>query len=567
MLPKTAMAAWRISRKPIRPRWIGLFACFGSVVFFSFSVRAETKTADLWHPHAEWTYEDIEYSGNPFDIDAIAAFSDGIRAGLFYDGGNSWKLRYMCSKPGAFSFAVSSANADLDGRSGTVICTDTVGRPGPLVPGGPDGTLFFDAALGHPIVPAWAMMPFLYEAAPYQAHEPTMEQLETWMDRHIGSADGSGGAGFRGAHFQGPANRWYDHGCDGTRADCRGGLNPDPATFRKYEAVFAKLAERNAHAHFWMFWDCERDKCDQFHDGPVRSWRARLKSLFRRSFPRGSFEENRRRQLRLRKYMARRWGAISNWMVGEGFDNFEDDAAEYANRWFRDIRDHMPWHHFIGMRGYKNRLDRIICAECNYVSFESQEEKGAMTHDRWRASRVAATDRPVFEEDRYRYIRNHHKGPKNSDDQLMYMWGQAMNLGVGAIYGYLEGSSGHFSRYEGYPEEWARGIRAWHDFWYATPTDPHHRFLSGMEYCDDLSPDSKSICERGESYVFHRENASSLRFDISGLKSASAKAVALDAESGQFHDLGEFSRNRTSWSAPESSSWVLAIGDFPTPLK
>jgi hypothetical protein len=85
-----------------------------------------------------------------------------------------------------------------------------------------------------------------------------------------------------------------------------------------------------------------------------------------------------------------------------------------------------------------------------------------------------------------------------------------------------------------------------------------------MEYCNDLSPDSKSICARGESYVFHRENASSLRFDISGLKSASAKAVALDAKSGRFHDLGEFSRDRTSWSAPGSSTWVLAIGDFPS---
>jgi len=495
---------------------------------------AQTKTTNLWHPYAEWTFENIGYSGNPFDIDAIAHFSDGRKPGLFYDGGNSWKLRYMCTRPGTFTFSVSSANAGLDGKSGTVVCGDTVGGPGPLVPGGPGDTLFFDPALGHPVVPAWAMFPNLLDDNPDEA------EVEEWMDNHLVGDDWTRGSQFRGAHFSGPSNRWYNHACDGRRTNCKNSRDPDPETFRKYERIFEKLARRNAFAHIWLFWDCQRDKCDQFHD-------------------------DRAPQLRLRKYMARRWGAISNWMVGEGFDNFEDDTTEYANQWFRDLKDHMPWHHFIGMRGYKNRLDRIICTDCNYASFESQEEKGPMTFDRWRASRAAADDRPVFEEDRYRYIRNHHKGPKSYDDQLMYMWGQAMNLGVGAIYGYLEGSSGYHSRYEGYPEAWARGIRAWHDFWYATPTDPHHRFLSGMEYCDDLSPDSKSICERGESYVFYRENASSLRFDISGLETASAKAVALDAKSGQFHDLGEFSRSRTTWSAPESSTWVLAVGHFPSP--
>jgi hypothetical protein len=369
---------------------------------------AQTKTADLWYPYAEWTFENIAYSGNPFDIDAIANFSDGRKPGLFYDGGNTWKLRYMCTRPGTFTFSVASANGGLDGKSGTVVCGDTAGGPGPLVPGGPDGTLFFDPALGHPVIPAWAMFPNLFD------DKPTEAQMDEWMDNHLVGDDGTRGSRFRGVHFNGPANRWYNHACDGTRTRCKSSANPDPETFRRYERAFAKLAQRNAFAHVWLFWDCQRDKCDQFHD-------------------------DRTPQLRLRKYMARRWGAISNWMVGEGFDNFEDDTTEYANQWFRDLKDHMPWRRFIGMRGYKNRLDRVICTECNYASFESQEEKGAMTYDRWHASRAAATDRPVFEEDRYRYIRNHRKGPQNYDGQIMYMWGQAMNLGVGAIYGYLEG--------------------------------------------------------------------------------------------------------------------------------
>jgi hypothetical protein len=518
---------------------------------------AETQTTDLWYPYAEWSFGNIQYSGNAFDIDAIASFSDGKDVGLFYDGEQTWKLRYMCTQPGTFKFIVSSANASLNDLSGEIVCSDTVGEPGPLVPGGLNQSLFYDPALGQPIIPAWAMMPDLL------GEKPSDSALNDWMDNHIGSVGSDSGAKFRGAHFDGPANGWYDHTCNGTRSDCERSANPDPETFRSYEALFAKLAERNAFAHFWMFWDCQRDKCDQFHDGPAESWKTRLKSMFRKDSGGDSREGIRRRQLRLRKYMARRWGAISNWMVGEGFDNFEDDTAEYANQWFRDLNDHMPWFHFIGMRGYKNRLDRVICTECNYVSFESQEEEGPMTYERWRASRNAAADRPVFEEDRYRYIRNHHKGPRDYEGQLMYLWGQAMNLGVGAIYGYLEGAAGHFSRYEGYPEDWERGIRAWHDFWYVTSTDPFHRFLSGMQYCNELSVDSKGICLPGIAYVFYRDDGNRIQFDISGLTASSAPAVALNAKTGEFLDLGAFPKTMTRWTAPVKSSWALAIGTFP----
>ncbi len=48
-------------------------------------------------------------------------------------------------------------------------------------------------------------------------------------------------------------------------------------------------------------------------------------------------------------------------------------------------------------------------------------------------------------------------------------------------------------------------------------------------------------------------------------REALVKAVALVAKSGWFHDLGEFSRDRKFWSAPENSTWPLTIGDFPTP--
>ncbi|MCK5283571.1 MAG: hypothetical protein KAK00_09275 [Nanoarchaeota archaeon] len=494
-------------------------------IFSSVLVSADTVTTTLWYPYAEWNFTNPGWPGNAFDVQAQAVFSDGTRPYLFYDENNIWKLRYMCNQTGTFTFTTISSDSDLNGLSGTVICQDNPGAMGLLVPAGSNSQKFYVQGWEKAIVPAWVMSPTISKSDDYDPAGGSL--IDTWMRNNIDNS------GFLGAHEPGPANGWYDWDCDGTRSACNS-ENPDPKTFRAYEELMDRLYKNNSFLHLWMFWDCQRDKCDEYHDDTTK-------------------------QERLRKYLADRWGAIPNWMLGEGFDNHEDDNTTYANKWFNDINDRLAWHHFLGMRSYKNSYN-LICTDCNYYSWENQEEAGPMTYSRFSDSYDHSPDRPSFEEDRYRYRAGSIKGPQNVDDQRHYMWWQAMSGGVGAIYGYLDGAGGHYSRKEGYPEDWHITIKAWHDFWYAADTDASHRFMPDMERCGELT-DGYGLCKGGSYYVFYKENTASITFDLSAL-TTEMPAIAMDTKTGDMMSLGNRGQDYSLFSAAYESDWAVAIGNF-----
>ncbi|MEV7389194.1 DUF5605 domain-containing protein [Streptomyces sp. NPDC091215] len=70
--------------------------------------------------------------GNPFiDIELAATFSDGrreLRAGGFYDGDGTYRIRFMPDTEGPWTFATTSTAATLDGLSGRFVT-------GPAAPG------------------------------------------------------------------------------------------------------------------------------------------------------------------------------------------------------------------------------------------------------------------------------------------------------------------------------------------------------------------------------------------------------------------------------------------------
>lgn len=472
------------------------------------------KTAKLWYPYAEWSFNNPSWNGNPFDVDARADFSDSRKPHLFYDGGTTWKLRYMCTRTGTFTFSTSSSDSDLDRITGSVTCQDNPGALGLLTAGGNNNKKFYVQGWEKAIVPAWVMIPPIYETD------------DATIDRWI--ANNIDGAGFLGAHAAGPSNRWYDWHCDGTRSNCNS-ENPDPATFREYEALMGKLYRHMAVVHMWMFADCQRDKCDKYHDDS-------------------------KRQERLRHYLADRWGAIPNWMIGEGFDNFEDDSTAYANKWFNDLHDRIAWPHLLGMRSYSDSYQKI-CTDCNYYSWEYRK----MDYDKWKASYDQVSDRPSFEEDRFRVRTKYDKDipPDGLASQLRnHLWPQVMVGGVGAIYGYLINSGGSYSDVDGYPPDWQRAIKTWHDFWYHDV----HRFMPDMERCNELT-NGFGICVRGKHYVFYKENTNSIDFDVSHL-TKQVPAVAIDTWTGQRIDLGTKGPDYNRFNAPHLSDWAVAIGDF-----
>lgn len=79
---------------------------------------------------SELSFESEKTYGNPFndiDVDLILV-GNGIKYVIpaFWDGGNTWKIRFACPSAGEWLFKTvcsDSENASLNGRTGKVICT------------------------------------------------------------------------------------------------------------------------------------------------------------------------------------------------------------------------------------------------------------------------------------------------------------------------------------------------------------------------------------------------------------------------------------------------------------
>ncbi len=520
-----------------------LFLFLISIISFYIipNTYATTETTLLWYPYAEWSFDNPEWSEeNPFDLQAQAIFTDsrGSSPYLFYDGSDTWKLRYMCTEVGTFEFVTSSTDPDLDGLTGEVICQNNPDGMGPLVSAGSDGKKFYVQGWEKAIIPAWVMMPGpdRYDTYP--------DIIDQWIENNIRKS------GFIGAHNGPTGNEWYEWGCDGSIADCDG-ENPDPDTFAAYEEMLDMMYQNGAFVHLWAFGDYQSGTLDKFHPKNENPQGG------------GEYEEQR---TRLRHYIADRLGAIPNWMMGEGYDNHEDDDdprwATYPEDWYNDINNRLEWHHFLGMRVRKNTYD-IICDNCNYDSWATVDDpKGNVNYNSFSESYDQADGKPAFEEDRYRYRMFYGEKDLDSvDDQRHFMWWQAMSGGVGAIYGYLfDGTEDiGYSIPEGYPDEWHTQIKAWHDFWYETESDPH-RFFPSMERCNDIT-NNHGLCEVGKYYIFQDEDVETLTFDISNLI-GSVHAVAMDTKTGDVIDLGEVDSSYNEFTAPHNSDWVVAIGNF-----
>jgi hypothetical protein len=94
-------------------------------------------------------------SGNPFtDVQLGASFSLGSRtvhAEGFYDGGGTYKIRFMPDSLGKWTYITSSNEAELSGRSGSFSCV--AAAPGAHGPVGARNTRHFAHADGTPFFP------------------------------------------------------------------------------------------------------------------------------------------------------------------------------------------------------------------------------------------------------------------------------------------------------------------------------------------------------------------------------------------------------------------------------
>ncbi|MGQ9631600.1 MAG: apiosidase-like domain-containing protein [bacterium] len=133
-----------------------------------------------------WRPKDLEFkgmvSGNPFEVDlfgrAVGPQGESIEIPGFYDGGETWKVRFSPVSVGSWKINTRSSNPSLDGRTVEVLCTDG----DPSVHGGlrvdpqhrhhfvyEDGTRYF--LLGYECDWLWAL---------------GREALESFLDKLVG---------------------------------------------------------------------------------------------------------------------------------------------------------------------------------------------------------------------------------------------------------------------------------------------------------------------------------------------------------------------------------------------
>ena len=81
----------------------------------------------------EWSVKNVSHSGDPFDVLATATFSHAATGQkrtteMFYDGDDTWRLRFTGTRGGKWTFKTSSNVPELDGHTGTVTVTANPNR-------------------------------------------------------------------------------------------------------------------------------------------------------------------------------------------------------------------------------------------------------------------------------------------------------------------------------------------------------------------------------------------------------------------------------------------------------
>lgn len=472
------------------------------------------RTGTQWYPPVEWSLTNASFSGNPFDVEAVAIFRhpDGEtrKTGMFHAGEGVWKFRFTGTRPGDWTFTTTSDDPDLNGHTGTVAIT---ANPDPEAHGfltrfgnkwGWEGT---DRA----VVPQLVM----YDELPEFAGRPEKidRDIEVFLKGH----------GFNGFHV-GVLARWFDfehERYDGIASD---DPNPDPRTFAALELLITKTHRAGGMVHLWAWGD------EQRHMTP-KKWGL-----------------NGRVDRRLQRYLAARLGPLPGWSMGYGFDLDEWVTGEDLRQWHQHLHQQLGWFHFLGGRsgGPNHGTDHSgwqIHEGLDYAGYEHHQP----TYEVYAAALEANPDKPVFSEDRFR-VRQPSPYPEKDYDETLTrrgLWHSTMAGGVANIWGNLSRPGGIYEH-----QEW---FRIWARFF-------ERRFLKNLVRANDLTDGLCLKTPDDTCFIFYKEDTDSIQLDLSRMRTAQP-VIAVDALTGKTV-AGRLSAERHVWKAPHPSDWAIAVGLF-----
>ncbi|QXD16198.1 DUF5060 domain-containing protein [Rhodocaloribacter litoris] len=494
------------------------------------------RTGTLWAPYLEWEVENPSYSGNPFDLVATVTFTHSASGAthtteMFYDGGDTWKWRFTGTEIGTWTFESASADAELDGLSGTVTInpnpdTEAYGFVTEYESAthtkwarqkGNDGEI-------ETFVPQFVM----YEAPDYiyRHREAIDEDIRVFLQEH----------GFTGFHVP-VLCHWFELGTERCRSIDAEDPDPDPRTFEALELLITKTHAAGGVVHLWMWGDESRTQT------PAR-WGL-----------------NGQADRRLQRYIAARLGPLPGWTMGYGFDLWEWVDGATLDAWHDYLHAHFGWPHLLGARSHKNRLTQLS-EKLDYASYEQHRPDYPLYLETIRAR----PDKPAFSEDRFR-IRDgapFREKDYSMEDTRRGLWHSTLAGGVANIWGNLAGIPDQglwyrvrrlFGRRTGsrpYPRpDW---IRTYATFW-------KERFLPDMEPCPELAEYCLGDPREG-MYVVYVEEAGEVVLGLHAMPDTTAFRVVYVDTRQPYEEQG-FCRMVTGRVAgvsfPHVSDWAVAL--------
>lgn len=484
------------------------------------------RTATQWAPYEEWTLSNASYSGNPFDLEASATFTheaSGERrtTGMFFAGGSDWKFRFTGTRTGRWTYTTSSADPDLDGRSGTVTvepARDPAVRGFLVARGGKIARMASDDAVEGFQLKVFADGNLqVHRRFGYDADAPiTRFGDEAFVRAYVEKALDHGANWI----FFSPRNEFLRVGS--IAHDGHDSEDPDLEAFRAIETAITVAHGMGAGVHLWAWGDEERRWTPVGVPGGV----------------------NGRVDRRLQRYVAARLGPLPGWTMSYGFDLSEWVSPAEVEAWARHLDERSGWGHLLMARG-----EAYDGPSLHVQSLGGPGPAGPVDV----LERMAAAGKPAMEEERFLHGRRFGGVLFDMDHTVDLWWWMSMGGGMSGFWGTS------FACVEGSPcpeyprPEWMR-IHA--EFW-------EGRFRLDLEPAHDLSDGLALADPGGERFVFYREGAASLTMDLSGA-SGPLPAVAVDARGDRYREIeiGPLADGLHTWEPPHVSDWAVAVGEF-----
>lgn len=463
----------------------------------------------------EWSAGSTSWSGNAYDVVATVTFTHTATSAthvteMFYDTLNTWKFRFAGDKLGAWTYASVSSDTDLNGLTGgfTIDHNPNSDAMGFLTNDGNRFALQYGnggETKGFPLN--------IYmngEDYPEFVHNFTSDAI---INNYLNDADQYG----FNTVFVHVCNNWFDFGS--LAYDTHTSVDPDPDTFVVLENIVSLARIKDMRVHLWAWGD------------ESRKWT-----------PIGVGGINGVPDQRIQRYIAARLGPIPGWTMNYGFDLTEWTTEAQVAAWALYLHNHFGWQHMLWARErYDSELDAKSYPDISNASGNPFTYDDAVTN--------LNTDltRPHIWEERFWLLRS---GIWTMEDTRRALWDYVFAGGIGAFWGF------YLNKWEPPPYPNPEMLVTANRFL-------NCRFLLNMERAESLSDGHCLKSTTNLNYLFYKESTTTVQMDLSGMAS-SQSGIAVDTKLDYAEiDMGLRSATNQTWTAPYSSDWGIAIGDFP----